>query len=175
MDLGEGAPWKEAPGVLSSTPPLKPQSFPHFPQCCFLPSPLHLGERKLHNPLGAANVAKDYSQRRGKLQPEASSSPQAGWLQPPQPQVPVLDRAFLSHQLSLGHPERDTEGQWPTQTSQRIPKFSCTFPASLGLYIAPLEMRPKSHQALGGWEPKHSAWWESHSYTQVISMAPRPL
>lgn len=108
MDLGEGAPWKEAPGVLSSTPPLKPQSFPHFPQCCFLPSPLHLGERKLHNPLGAANVAKDYSQRRGKLQPEASSSPQAGWLQPPQPQVPVLDRAFLSHQLSLGHPERET-------------------------------------------------------------------
>lgn len=130
MDLGEGAPWKEAPGVLSSTPSLKPQSFPHFPQCCVSPSPLHLGERKLHNPLGAANVAKDYSQRRGKLQPEASSSPQAGWLQPPQPQVLVLDRAFLSHQLSLEHPERDTEGQWPTQTSQRIPKFSCTFPAS---------------------------------------------
>lgn len=105
-DLGEGAPWKEAPGVLSSTPPLKPQSFPHFPQCCFSPSPLHLGERKLHNPLGAAKVARDYSQHRGKLQPEASSPPQAGWFQPPQPQprVSVLDRAFLSHQFHFRAP-----------------------------------------------------------------------
>lgn len=70
--LGEGSPWKEPPGPLSSSGGPSPGPRPcsgaspvsSLPPALFLTQPpAPQSQRKLHNPLGAANVAKDYSQR----------------------------------------------------------------------------------------------------------------
>lgn len=56
--------------------PCLSQEFPHFPQHCFSPSPpAPQPERKLHNPLGAANVAITHSTQ-GTTRPEGLSHPQ---------------------------------------------------------------------------------------------------
>ena len=77
--LERAAPWKEAPrnaqlfgGPEPRAVPLAPAPAPvsSFSPVLFLTQPpAPWPERKLHNPLGAANVAEDYSQCRGNHTP----------------------------------------------------------------------------------------------------------